>query len=184
MMRRTRADLGPVAIVAISAGVLASACTGQVDGQARPDPAVTVGTAPLRSSDSTSTTTSRSSPSDPSTSGRTVLCLLIPSITSASTKTVNDYLAVANAAKSATPELVDAEKSAIAGLAPAPDKLRSLPGLSSLPPDDVLSTEVPDIATAVESVIAAIPLRKSAPFNAATDNYNLHLEAIRTSCTA
>ena len=185
MMRRTRAGLGPIALLAVLAGVSASACTARVNGEARPDPAVTVATAPTRTSSSTtSTSRSSSSSSDPSTSGRKVLCLLIPPITSAATKSVNDYLAVANAAKSPTPELVAAEQKAVADLTPAPGRLRSLPGLKSLPPSDSLATEVPAIATAVESVIAAIPLRKSAPFNAATDNYNLHLDAIRTTCTS
>ena len=186
MMSRTRAGLGPISVLAVLAGVLATACTGQINGEARPDPAVTVATAPTGTSSSTTSTSrsSSSSSSNPSTSGRKVLCLLIPPITSAATKSVNDYLAVANVAKSPTPELVAAEQKAVADLTPMPGRLRTLPGLSTLPPSDSLATEVPAIATAVESVIAAIPLRKSAPFNAATDNYNLHLDAIRTTCTS
>lgn len=187
MMRVTRAGLAVGAMVTVLAGVLTAACTSQVSGAASPDPAVTVAKPTASSSSSTSRSRSSSTTSASSTSsaasGREVLCLLIPPITSSATKSVNDYLTVANAADGPTPELAVAEQKAIGALTPVPNQLRTLPGLKSLPPSDTLITEVPAIATAVESVITAIPLRKSAPFNAATDNYNSHLDAIRTSCT-
>ncbi len=183
-MHVTRAGFGSAAMATVLAALFASACTAQVDGQASPDPAVTVAAPSSQSSTSTTTSRSRSSSSSPtsSASGREVLCLLIAPITSSATRSVNDYLKVANAAKGPTPELVAAEQQAIGALRPIPGQLRTLPGLSSLPPSDQLVTEVPAIATAVESVITAIPLRKSAPFNAATDNYNSHLDAIRNAC--
>ncbi len=184
MMHVTRSGPGSAAMATVLAALFASACTAQVDGQASPDPAVTVAAPSSQSSSSTTTSRSRSSSSSPtsSASGREVLCLLIAPITSSATRSVNDYLKVANAAKGPTPELVAAEQQAIGALRPIPGQLRTLPGLSSLPPSDQLVTEVPAIATAVESVITAIPLRKSAPFNAATDNYNSHLDAIRNAC--
>jgi len=186
MMHVTRSGLGSAAMATVLAALFASACTAQVDGQASPDPAVTVAAPSSQSSSSTTTSRSRSSSSSSSptssASGREVLCLLIAPITSSATRSVNDYLKVANAANGPTPDLVAAEQQAIGALRPIPGQLRTLPGLSSLPPSDQLVTEVPAIATAVESVITAIPLRKSAPFNAATDNYNSHLDAIRNAC--
>ena len=188
MMHVTRSGLGSVAMATVLAALFASACTAQVDGQASPDPAVTVAAPSSQSSSSTTTSRSRSSSSSSSSSptssasGREVLCLLIAPITSSATRSVNDYLKVANAANGPTPDLVAAEQQAIGALRPIPGQLRTLPGLSSLPPSDQLVTEVPAIATAVESVITAIPLPKSAPFNAATDNYNSHLDAIRNAC--
>jgi len=186
MIRMTRAGLGPAALLVVLTAGLASACTGQVNGEARPDPAVTVGSGlAVPAEPSTSSTRSRLTPtSTPSSSGRLVLCALIGPVTSSATQSVNDYLAVYNATKTPTPELASAQQKAVAELKPVPSRLRTLPGLTTLPSADTLTREVPAIATAIESVLVAIPLQKAAPFNAATDEYNTHLDAIRSTCTS
>ena len=179
MTRMMRAGTGPVGLLVVLTAGIVSACTGQVSGEARPDPAVTVASGPTSSAAVTTSTSASSS------SGRQVLCALILPVTSSATRSVNDYLAVYNATKTPnSPELATAQQKALADLKPVPSRLRTLPGLSMLPSSDALSSEVPAIATAVESVLVAIPLQKAAPFNAATDEYNVHLDAIRSTCTS
>ena len=107
----------------------------------------------------------------------------LASVANSTTKSINDFLAVFNSSQGApTPELVAAEQKVLAALAPVPTQLRTLPGLRILPPSDSLAREVPALASAVEAVAAAIPQRKSAPFNDAKTGYNTHLDALKVLC--
>jgi hypothetical protein len=184
MIGMTRSGMGPAALLVVLTAGLASACTAQVNGEARPDPAVTVASSSSVTAEPSPSSSSRSpSTSASASSARRTLCALVFPVMSSATEAVNAYLDVYNATKSVTPELTAAQQKAIAALKPVPSRLRSLPGLATLPSADVLTSEVPAIATAVESVLVAIPLQKAAPFNSATDNYNTHLDAIRSTCT-
>ncbi len=186
MMGMTRVGFGPATMVALLGLGLVAGCTGQVQGEARPDPAVTVATgSPSSTRSSSPTTTTRSSSPSASTSGagHLLLCDGLPSVANSTTKSINDFLAVFNSSQGApTPELVAAEQKVLAALAPVPTQLRTLPGLRLLPPSDSLAREVPALASAVEAVAAAIPQRKSAPFNDAKTGYNTHLDALKVLC--
>jgi len=195
MMGMTRVGFGSATMVALLGLGLVAGCTGQVQGEARPDPAVTVATgSPSSTRSSSPTTNTRSSSpttstrsSSPSASssgaGHLLLCDGLPSVANSTTKSINDFLAVFNSSQGApTPELVAAEQKVLAALAPVPTQLRTLPGLRILPPSDSLAREVPALASAVEAVAAAIPQRKSAPFNDAKTGYNTHLDALKVLC--
>ncbi|MGZ4588285.1 MAG: hypothetical protein ACXVX9_10840 [Mycobacteriaceae bacterium] len=186
MGRKTESGRGCGAAVAVLAGMLVSACSAQVDGAASPDPAVTVVSRTTQPSAASSAARSRATTptTTSSSSGRQALCSSAATIASSTTRSINTFNSVYNAQKSATPELVAAEGTLTAELTPVPGRLRRLPGLASLPSSDPLTTEIPAFATAVEQILAAVPLRQSAPLNTATHSYNDHLDAIKAACTS
>lgn len=197
-MGRTRVGSTAALVGALLVVGAGAACTSQVDGEAKPDPALAVARG-TTSATATTTTTARPTTTRPTSTAasatgvpptvvavgdRLVVCGRIPQLTNAATKAVNDFLTVANAGKGVTPELVAAETAALAKLGPLPQQLRTVPGVERLPATDLLTTELPLMATSLDAVIAAIPQRMSAPFNAAKNDYNAHLDKIKTSCTS
>lgn len=189
MRRMARPGYAAGVVVALFTALLASACTTQVSGDASPDPAVTIVTKPTVSAPSTTTRTRTTTVTKPptttvsATSSRTLLCALARATATSTTSSINVFNDVYNAQKSVTPELIQAEAKFTAELTPVPAKLRSLAGIASLPPTDPLVTVIPAFAAAVEQILASVPLRQAAPFNAGTKSYNTQLDALKATCS-